>query len=120
MPEHMALANAAKSAIRARVEHLFAHQKNRYNLFIRTIGIARAQAKLTLTNLAYNFDRLIFHERCANTGSVRLKCADAAERLIKKAFLRRPSARSNRSTDPVKHRMDQRVAEIKAVAAALT
>ena len=68
MPEHMARANAAKSAIRARVEHVFAHQKNRYGLFIRTIGIARAQAKLTLANLAYNFDRLIFHERCAATG----------------------------------------------------
>jgi hypothetical protein len=29
---------------------------------------ARAQAKLTLANLAYNFDRLIFHERRAATG----------------------------------------------------
>lgn len=67
MPENMARANAAKSAIRARVEHVFAHQKNRYGLFIRTIGIARAQANLTLANLAYNFDRLIFHERCAET-----------------------------------------------------
>ena len=46
-----------------RVEHVFAHQKNRFGLFIRTIGIARAEAKLTLANLAYNFDRLIFHER---------------------------------------------------------
>ncbi len=52
---------------RARVEHVFAHQKNRYGLFIRTIGLARAQAKLTLANLAYNFDRLIFHERQAAT-----------------------------------------------------
>lgn len=52
MPEQMARANAAKSAIRARVEHVFAHQKNRYGLFVRTIGIARAQAKLTLANLA--------------------------------------------------------------------
>ncbi len=68
MPEHMVRANAAKSAIRARVEHVFAHQKNRYGLFIRTIGIARARAKLTLANLAYNFDRLIFHEQSAATG----------------------------------------------------
>jgi hypothetical protein len=68
MPEHMARANAAKSAIRARVEYVFAHQNNRYGLVIRTIGIARAQAKLTLANLAYTFDRLIFHERCAATG----------------------------------------------------
>ena len=70
MPEQMARANGAKSAIRARVEHVFAHQKNRYGLFIRRriIGLARAQAKLTLANLEYNFDRLIFHERCAAKG----------------------------------------------------
>lgn len=67
MPEHTARANAAKSAIRARVEHVFAHQQNRYGLFISTIALARAQAKLMLANLAYSFDRLIFHERCAAT-----------------------------------------------------
>jgi len=58
-----AQANARKSSIRARIEHVFAHQKNRFGLFIRTIGIARAEAKLTLANIAYNFDRLIFHQR---------------------------------------------------------
>jgi hypothetical protein len=63
MPRHMARANAKKSAIRAAVEHVFAHQKARFGLFIRTIGLARAEAKLTLANIAYNFDRLIFHER---------------------------------------------------------
>ena len=63
MPRHTARANAKKSAIRAAVEHVFAHQKTRFGLFIRTIGLARAEAKLTLANIAYNFDRLIFHER---------------------------------------------------------
>jgi IS5 family transposase len=63
MPRNIARANAKKSAIRAAVEHVFAHQKTRLGLFIRTIGIARAEAKLTLANIAYNFDRLIFHER---------------------------------------------------------
>jgi len=63
MPRNVARANAKKSAIRAAVEHVFAHQKNRFGLFIRTIGLARAEAKLTLANIAYNFDRLIFHER---------------------------------------------------------
>jgi len=63
MPEPTARANAKKSSIRARIEHVFAHQKSRFGLFIRTIGLARAEAKLTLANLAYNFDRLIFHER---------------------------------------------------------
>jgi IS5 family transposase len=63
MPRHIAQANARKSSIRAAVEHVFAHQKNRFGLFIRTIGQARAEAKLTLANIAYNMDRLIFHER---------------------------------------------------------
>ena len=67
MPQATARANGKKSSIRARVEHVFAHQKNRFGLFIRTIGIARAEAKLTLANLAYNMDRLIFHERRAAT-----------------------------------------------------
>lgn len=63
MSRATAQANAKKSSVRAAVEHVFAHQKNRFGLFIRTIGLARAEAKLTLANLAYNFDRLIFHER---------------------------------------------------------
>ena len=63
MPKRSLTANAKKSSIRARVEHVFTHQKNRYGLFIRTIGLARAEAKLTRLNLAYNFDRLLFHER---------------------------------------------------------
>ena len=63
-----ARANARKSSIRARVEHVFAHQKNRFGLFIRTIGLKRAEAKLRLANLAYNMDRLIFHELRVATG----------------------------------------------------
>ncbi|MEQ1956881.1 IS5/IS1182 family transposase, partial [Mesorhizobium sp. CN2-181] len=68
MPQLMARANAAKSSVRAAVEHVFAHQKNRFGLFIRTIGIARAEAKMLLANIAYNFDRLIFHERAKAAG----------------------------------------------------
>ena len=67
MPVNIARGNAAKSRIRAAVEHVFAHQKNCFGLFIRTIGLARAEAKLTLANIAYNFNRLIFHERVKAT-----------------------------------------------------
>ena len=63
MPDRTAKANAAKSKVRARVEHVFAHQKDKMGLYIRTIGIKRAEAKITLANLAYNMHRLIFHER---------------------------------------------------------
>ena len=68
MSEATSRANGKKCSIRARVEHVFAHQKNRYGLFIRTIGLARAEAKLTLANIACNMDRLVFHERRAATG----------------------------------------------------
>ncbi len=68
MPQATARANAKRSSIRAAVEHVFAHQKNRFGLFIRTIGLAGAEAKLTLANIAYNFDRLVFHERRNSMG----------------------------------------------------
>ena len=68
MPKNIAKGNAAKSTTHAVVEHVFAHQKNRFGLFIRTIGIARAEAKLILASMAYNFNRLIFHERTNATG----------------------------------------------------
>jgi len=63
-----ARANAAKSKVRARVEHVFDRQQDQMVLFIRTIGIKRTEAKITLANLAYNMHRLIFHERRAATG----------------------------------------------------
>lgn len=39
MPEKIRKANAAKSALRSHVEHVFAVQKGSMDLFIRTIGI---------------------------------------------------------------------------------
>jgi IS5 family transposase len=68
MPARTARANATKSTIRTRTEHVFARQKDQMALFIRTIGIARAETKITLANLVYNIDRLIFHERRAVMG----------------------------------------------------
>ena len=65
MPETMRQANKAKSKIRSRVEHVFAEQKDRMGLFIRTIGLARATTKVGMANLAYNIKRLIFLRRIA-------------------------------------------------------
>ena len=61
--EALRAANRTKSKIRATVEHVFAQQKAHMGLFIRTIGIKRAEAKITLANLAYNMNRLLFLER---------------------------------------------------------
>ena len=43
---------------RARVEHVFAAQKCRIGLVVRTVGLVRARVKIGLANLAYNFTRL--------------------------------------------------------------
>jgi transposase, IS5 family len=68
MPNHTARANAKKSAIRAHIEHVFAEQKARMGLFVRTIGIARAASKIGLANLVYNMRRLVWLERQAVPG----------------------------------------------------
>jgi len=57
LPRHQARASAAKSAVRAHVEHPFAHQKGVTGLVIRTTGLARAHAAITLANMAYNMKR---------------------------------------------------------------
>jgi transposase, IS5 family len=57
MARRTAKANARKSAVRAGVEHVFAQQKDRMRLFIRSIGIKRAEATIVMTNIAYNLGR---------------------------------------------------------------
>ena len=50
--------NYKRAKVRSRVEHIFGVQTMRAgSLIIRTIGIARAKAKIGLRNLAYNIDR---------------------------------------------------------------
>ena len=65
MSDAVRRANALKSIVRSRVEHVFAEQKDRMGLFIRTIGIARAKVKIGMANLVYNFRRLVFWGRIA-------------------------------------------------------
>ena len=65
MSEATARANGRRSKIRARIEHVFAHQKARMGLFVRTIGIARATMKIGMANLTYNITRYVWHEKRA-------------------------------------------------------
>ena len=60
MPDRTRRANAVKSAVRSKVEHVFAHQKGLMGLVVRTIGLARARVKIGLVNLAYNMRRLVW------------------------------------------------------------
>ena len=63
MPARTARANAKKSAVRAHIEHVFAEQKARMGLLVRTSGIARTTTKIGLANLLYNMRRLVRLER---------------------------------------------------------
>ena len=60
IPDRTRFANAQKSKVRSAVEHVFAHQKGLMGLVVRTIGIARAQVKIGLANLAYNMRRFVW------------------------------------------------------------
>lgn len=62
LPTQRQRANAARSKVRSAVEHVFATQKHRMGLFIRTIGIGRAKAKIGLANIAFNFKRFLYWE----------------------------------------------------------
>jgi IS5 family transposase len=63
LPANRQRANAARSKVRAHVEHPFAEMKDRMGLFIRTIGITRAKVKIGMANIAFNMKRLVFWER---------------------------------------------------------
>jgi IS5 family transposase len=58
-------ANAARSRERSGVEHVFADQKHRMGLLIRSIGITRARTRIGLANIACNMRRLLVLERIA-------------------------------------------------------
>lgn len=49
-----------------RFEHALAAQKTHMNLFIRTIGLARATVKIGMANVTHNVRRLVgIHARTA-------------------------------------------------------
>ena len=50
--------NRIKSKVRARVEHVFGSQAHMGGHIVRTLGMARARAKIAMMNLVYNMVRL--------------------------------------------------------------
>jgi transposase, IS5 family len=66
MPRQHRRANRARSAVRSAIEHVFAEQKARMGLFVRTVGLARATVKIGMVNMAYNMRRLVWLEQQAN------------------------------------------------------
>lgn len=65
MSETTRRANSLKSKVRSRVEHVFAAQKDKMELFIRTVGVARAAVTIGMANIVYNMKRLVFLDRLA-------------------------------------------------------
>ena len=65
MSETSRRANAIKSKVRSGVEHVFAVQKDKMDLFVRTVGIACASMKIGMANLVYNMRRLVYRDRVA-------------------------------------------------------
>jgi IS5 family transposase len=60
MARNIARVNGEKSKVRAAIEHVFARQKRRMGLVVRTIGLARARMKIGLANLIYNMNRTVW------------------------------------------------------------
>lgn len=60
--ERIARTNPRRPKVRAPVEHVFAGQKHRMGLIVRIIGIAHARIKISMANLAYDFQRLAWLE----------------------------------------------------------
>ncbi|MDB2407186.1 hypothetical protein N9W17_01460 [Jannaschia sp.] len=58
MPTRTSSANDRNSTVRSEVEPVFAQQKSRMSLTIRTIALARARAAISLANTATNMTRL--------------------------------------------------------------
>ncbi len=62
MPPNIRRGNATRGKVRAAVEHVFACQKQRLRLVVRTVGLTRAKTRLGLANLAYNLLRFVWLE----------------------------------------------------------
>jgi transposase, IS5 family len=62
MPPHLVRGNAGRARVRVAIEHVFAAQKCRLGLVIRSIGLARATTRLGLANLVTNMRRLAWFE----------------------------------------------------------
>jgi IS5 family transposase len=49
-----------RTKVRSRFEHVFATEKHGIGPVVRTMGVVRATAKITLANLAYNMRGLVW------------------------------------------------------------
>jgi len=62
MPAHVARGNATRARVRCLIEHVFAAQKCRMGLVVRSIGLAHTTTRITLADLTYTMRRLVWIE----------------------------------------------------------
>ena len=62
MPAHISRGNATRARLRSLVEHVFATEQRRMGLVVRSIGLVRVTARITLANLAYDMRRPVWIE----------------------------------------------------------
>ena len=70
MPRRASGANAKRSKKRACVEHMFGRQKGPMDFSIRSVGPARAEARIATVNICYNMRRAVFLGRRMAAGRV--------------------------------------------------
>lgn len=59
---HIAHGNTTRARVHSQVEHVFGAEKRGMRLVIRCVGLARANVRITVANLAYNMRRLVWIE----------------------------------------------------------
>ena len=99
MPETTRRANALESKVRSGVEHVFAVQKDKMDLFIRTVGIARAQVKIGMANMVYNMKRLVFLDHPAPQAATRRWAVAQSDRAASR-HRRHPAETSRQLSRP--------------------
>lgn len=69
LTEDQKTSNLEKSRVRARVEHIFGFVENSMNgSYIRTVGMARAKAKIGMMNIVYNICRCVQLKKVVSLG----------------------------------------------------
>jgi IS5 family transposase len=69
LTEKQKTSNREKSKVRSRVEHIFGFVENSMNgSFIRTVGMARAKAKIGMMNIVYNICRCVQLKKVVSMG----------------------------------------------------
>ena len=103
MPDRTRRDNAVKSAVRSKVEHVFAHQKGLMGLGVRTIGLARqGEDRAGQSRLQHAAIGLAQRQRCARIAATGARHRRSCRRSAQSRKARRPcDTRLRRNGSPL-------------------